>query len=152
MLHANISEKLEPTKLAKIDVFSWTDWSLFQGVTPRSVGYPVYVAACILSSKALMAALQEVVSASLATLLIMPRTSNPHRPQDVCMQQGIVANVIIDHVIIVIATCCHGCQFAWVRVGWRQWWTTRVKSTRCKQKRHVRHPHLLFSKMNEYRK
>ena len=38
-------------------------------------------------------------------------------PKDVCIQQGIIANVIIDDVIIVIATCCHGGQFAWVVVA-----------------------------------
>ena len=53
-----------------------------------------------------MAALQEVVSGSLATLLIMPRTSYPHRPTDVCILQGITANVIIVNVIILTAKPC----------------------------------------------
>ena len=38
-------------------------------------------------------------------------------PKDVCIQQGIIANVIIDHVIIVIPTCCRGGQLAWVVVA-----------------------------------
>ena len=38
-------------------------------------------------------------------------------PKDVRIQQGIIANVIIDHVIIVIPTCCHGGQLAWVVVA-----------------------------------